>query len=184
MSIGTPISTQENFPRKEKFVKCDWPTQIFNFNDDIFGKFSVREKFSWVEMVLKFKHQEKIPFRERFPESKDDALWVCRHRASWTFYLTTVGIEPATFGFNFVTFIRKPSLLRYYRRSKCGSLYSQWKKVETTTRLPEISVSWILYEFVIYNIAACSKIRWKCHHYVGHPKKYNSCVPNFYTTNY
>jgi hypothetical protein len=24
-----PISTQENFPRKEKFVKCDWPTQIF-----------------------------------------------------------------------------------------------------------------------------------------------------------
>ena len=25
-----PISTQENFPRKEQFVKCDWPTQIFD----------------------------------------------------------------------------------------------------------------------------------------------------------
>jgi hypothetical protein len=23
------ISTQENFPLKENFVKCDWPTQIF-----------------------------------------------------------------------------------------------------------------------------------------------------------
>jgi hypothetical protein len=23
------ISTQENFPRTENFVKCDWPTQIF-----------------------------------------------------------------------------------------------------------------------------------------------------------
>ena len=53
----------ENFPRKEKFVKCDWPTQIFrrkkilklkifSFNNDIFGKFSVRGKFSWVEMGL------------------------------------------------------------------------------------------------------------------------------------
>ena len=53
------ISTQENFPRKEKFVKCDWPTQIFrwkknlklkifNFYNDIFGKFSVHGKFSCV----------------------------------------------------------------------------------------------------------------------------------------
>jgi hypothetical protein len=24
-------SNQENFPQKEHFVKCDWPTQIFNF---------------------------------------------------------------------------------------------------------------------------------------------------------
>jgi hypothetical protein len=24
-----PISTRENFPQKENFVKCDWPTQIF-----------------------------------------------------------------------------------------------------------------------------------------------------------
>jgi hypothetical protein len=24
-----PISTQENFPQKENFVKFDWPTQIF-----------------------------------------------------------------------------------------------------------------------------------------------------------
>jgi hypothetical protein len=24
-----PISAQENFPQKEKIVKCDWPTQIF-----------------------------------------------------------------------------------------------------------------------------------------------------------
>jgi hypothetical protein len=23
------ISTQENFPQKENFAKCDWPTQIF-----------------------------------------------------------------------------------------------------------------------------------------------------------
>jgi hypothetical protein len=42
----------------EDFVKCDWPTQIFRrkkiskiskfstFNNDIFGKFSVRGKFS------------------------------------------------------------------------------------------------------------------------------------------
>jgi hypothetical protein len=32
-----PISTQENFPRKENFVKCDWPTQIFrNFEVENF----------------------------------------------------------------------------------------------------------------------------------------------------
>jgi hypothetical protein len=56
------ISTKENFQRKEKFVKCDWPTQIYRrkkilklkiFNNDIFGKFSVRGKFSCVEMGLK-----------------------------------------------------------------------------------------------------------------------------------
>jgi hypothetical protein len=46
--------------KKENFVKCDWPTQIFrrcrkiiflklkifNFQNDIFGKFSVRGNFS------------------------------------------------------------------------------------------------------------------------------------------
>jgi hypothetical protein len=47
-----PISTQENFSQKENFVKCVWRTQIFSqkkfrrkfstFNNDIFGKFSVR----------------------------------------------------------------------------------------------------------------------------------------------
>ena len=25
------VSTQENFPRKEKFVKCDWPEVVENF---------------------------------------------------------------------------------------------------------------------------------------------------------
>jgi hypothetical protein len=48
------ISTQENFPRKENFVKCDWLTQIFRrkkilklkINNDIFRKFSVRGNFS------------------------------------------------------------------------------------------------------------------------------------------
>jgi hypothetical protein len=25
----SPISTQENFPLKDNFVKCNWPTQIF-----------------------------------------------------------------------------------------------------------------------------------------------------------
>jgi hypothetical protein len=54
------ISTQKKF-QKENFVKCDWRTQIlrrkkilklkiFNFystfNNDIFGKFSVRGNFS------------------------------------------------------------------------------------------------------------------------------------------
>jgi hypothetical protein len=58
-----PISTQESFPRKKNFVKYDWSTQIFRrkkfwswkfstFNNDIFGKFSVRGNFSWVEMGL------------------------------------------------------------------------------------------------------------------------------------
>jgi hypothetical protein len=57
------ISTQKNFPQKENFVKCDWPTQIFRrkkilklkfstFNNDIFGTFSVRGNFSLVEMGL------------------------------------------------------------------------------------------------------------------------------------
>jgi hypothetical protein len=51
------ISTEENFPQKENFVKCDWPTQIFRrkkilklkiflLSNDIFGKFSVRGNFS------------------------------------------------------------------------------------------------------------------------------------------
>jgi hypothetical protein len=59
------VSTQENFPRKENFFKCDCPTQIFRrkqilklkifnfFNIDIFGKFSVHGNhgnFSLVEM--------------------------------------------------------------------------------------------------------------------------------------
>jgi hypothetical protein len=26
--VNGPISTQENVPRKEHFVKCDWSTQI------------------------------------------------------------------------------------------------------------------------------------------------------------
>jgi hypothetical protein len=49
---GPCISTQENSPQKKKFVKCDWPTQIFcrkkisTFNNDIFEKFSVRGYFS------------------------------------------------------------------------------------------------------------------------------------------
>jgi hypothetical protein len=50
-------STQENFPRKENFFKCDCPTQIFRrkqiLNIDIFGKFSVHGNhgnFSLVEM--------------------------------------------------------------------------------------------------------------------------------------
>ena len=49
--------------RKENFVKCDWPTQIFRrkkfwswkfstFNNDIFGKFSVRGNFSRMEMAV------------------------------------------------------------------------------------------------------------------------------------
>ena len=29
LTVLSPISTQENFPQKENFVKCDWPTQIF-----------------------------------------------------------------------------------------------------------------------------------------------------------
>jgi hypothetical protein len=40
-----PISTRENFTQKENFVKCDWPThdwKISTFNNDIFGKLSVR----------------------------------------------------------------------------------------------------------------------------------------------
>jgi hypothetical protein len=52
-----PISTQENFPQKENFVKCDCGRHKFSvakkfrsrkfstFNNDIFGKFSVRENF-------------------------------------------------------------------------------------------------------------------------------------------
>jgi hypothetical protein len=38
------ISTQENFPRKE----------ISTFNNEIFGKVSVRGNFSWVEMGLNY----------------------------------------------------------------------------------------------------------------------------------
>ena len=29
VSLKAHISTQENFSQKEKFVKSDWPTQIF-----------------------------------------------------------------------------------------------------------------------------------------------------------
>ena len=29
MAVNMAISIQENFPLKENFVKCDWPTQIF-----------------------------------------------------------------------------------------------------------------------------------------------------------
>jgi hypothetical protein len=29
IAVNMAISVQENFPQKENFVKCDWPTQIF-----------------------------------------------------------------------------------------------------------------------------------------------------------
>jgi hypothetical protein len=35
------ISTQENIPQKEKFVKCDWPTQIFQHKNFNFKKFQL-----------------------------------------------------------------------------------------------------------------------------------------------
>jgi hypothetical protein len=37
-----------NFPSEKKFLS--W--KVSTFNNDIFGKFSVRGKFSWVEMGL------------------------------------------------------------------------------------------------------------------------------------
>jgi hypothetical protein len=47
-SIVKALSTLKNFPQKENFAKCDWPTQTFRrkkissrkfsiFNNDIFG---------------------------------------------------------------------------------------------------------------------------------------------------
>ena len=48
-SIKVHFHTQENFPQKEDFVKCDWPTQIFlreKFWNYIFEKFSLNNNFS------------------------------------------------------------------------------------------------------------------------------------------
>jgi hypothetical protein len=50
--ILRPISTQENFPRKKKFVKCDWPTQIFQVENFQFLTMIFSENFLSVEMGL------------------------------------------------------------------------------------------------------------------------------------
>ena len=61
------ISTQENFPRKEKFVKCDWPTQIFR-RKKILKLFQLltmifSENFLSVEIFLQWKWASRGPAR-------------------------------------------------------------------------------------------------------------------------
>jgi hypothetical protein len=50
MSFIKAISMQENFPQKENFVKCDWPTEIFRRKKILklkfFETFSVRGNLS------------------------------------------------------------------------------------------------------------------------------------------
>jgi hypothetical protein len=52
---------QENFPQKEHFVKCDWPTQIFrrkkNFEVENFQLLTMisLENFLSVEIFLEWK---------------------------------------------------------------------------------------------------------------------------------
>jgi hypothetical protein len=54
LSVATlrPISTQENFPQKQNFVKCDWPT---HFVGKKFLKKNIFENFLSVENFLEWK---------------------------------------------------------------------------------------------------------------------------------
>jgi hypothetical protein len=93
-----PNSTQENFSQKEDCVKCDWPTQIFRrkfstFNNGIFGNFSVRGIFSWVEMDL---------HRYVFPKTPKTPQVFSRYSASmlWPFldHISHVKVQPPSQG--------------------------------------------------------------------------------------
>jgi hypothetical protein len=60
MLVLRPISTQENFPRKEIFVKNDWPTQIFRQKKILKLNFQLltmifSENFLSVEIFLEWK---------------------------------------------------------------------------------------------------------------------------------
>jgi hypothetical protein len=72
------ISTRENFPQKENFVKCDWPAQMFRLKKmlklkifNFFGKFSVRGNFSSVDMGLQRKCSREYNLQARLSQSKN-----------------------------------------------------------------------------------------------------------------
>jgi hypothetical protein len=134
-----PISTQGNFSGKKNFQigwkKC-WSWKFSTFNNDIFGTFSVRGNFSWVEMDLQTRtrqatwihhtHTQSPSSAQRFGYENDTTHNNILH----FFRLLNRFLRRKQVWLYWVKVIRYRILMNYYNvRSNFTWILSAWRKV-------------------------------------------------------